>query len=71
MAKVNKKGEFFVEDNKVEEAKKTILIVDDEKSIVDIIIYNLAKEGLITAIKPLKTIKMKENDRFSTSVDDI
>jgi len=31
----------------------------------------LAKEGLITAIKPLKTIKMKKNDRFSTSVDDI
>ena len=47
-AKVNKKGEFFVEDNKVEEAKKTILIVDDEKSIVDIIIYNLAKEGYKT-----------------------
>ena len=37
-----------MEDNKVEEAKKTILIVDDEKSIVDIIIYNLAKEGYKT-----------------------
>lgn len=47
-AKVNKKGEFFVENSKLEEAKKTILIVDDEKSIVDIIIYNLAKEGYRT-----------------------
>ena len=37
-----------MEDNKVEEAKKTILIVDDEKPIVDILIYNLAKEGYKT-----------------------
>ena len=47
-AKVNKKGEFFVENSKLEEAKKTILIVDDEKPIVDILIYNLAKEGYKT-----------------------
>ena len=48
IAKVNKKGEFFVEDNKIEEAKKTILIVDDEKPIVDILVYNLEKEGYKT-----------------------
>lgn len=32
----------------MEEAKKTILIVDDEKPIVDILIYNLKKEGYNT-----------------------
>ena len=30
------------------EDKKTILIVDDEKPIVDILVYNLEKEGYIT-----------------------
>ena len=28
MAKVNKKGEFFVEDNKVEEAKKNSVLTE-------------------------------------------
>ena len=37
-----------MEGNNVEEAKKTILIVDDEKPIVDILIYNLQKEGYNT-----------------------
>ena len=37
-----------MEDNNLEEAKKTILIVDDEKPIVDILIYNLEKEGYRT-----------------------
>ena len=37
-----------MEENRVEEAKKTILIVDDEKPIVDILIYNLQKEGYNT-----------------------
>ena len=37
-----------MEENKIEEAKKTILIVDDEKPIVDILIYNLQKEGYQT-----------------------
>ena len=37
-----------MEDNKAEEAKKTILIVDDEKPIVDILKYNLEKEGYKT-----------------------
>lgn len=32
----------------VEENKKTILIVDDEKPIVDILVYNLQKEGYNT-----------------------
>ena len=43
-----------------EKEKKTILIVDDEKPIVDILVYNLEKEGYqtleandgITAVKP-------------------
>jgi two-component system response regulator VicR len=35
-------------ENIVEKDKKTILIVDDEKPIVDILIYNLQKEGYNT-----------------------
>lgn len=35
--------------------KKTILIVDDEKPIVDILVYNLQKEGYNT---------LEANDRF-------
>ena len=31
-----------------EEEKKKILVVDDEKSIVDILVYNLQKEGYQT-----------------------
>jgi len=37
-----------VEENSFEESKKTILIVDDEKPIVDILVYNLQKEGYNT-----------------------
>ena len=37
-----------MEENNTENAKKTILIVDDEKPIVDILVYNLEKEGYHT-----------------------
>ena len=37
-----------MEEDKNIEAKKTILIVDDEKPIVDILVYNLQKEGYNT-----------------------
>ena len=35
-------------ENEINEDKKTILIVDDEKPIVDILVYNLQKEGYNT-----------------------
>ena len=54
----NKKENFeektnFIEKNSTElsngeETKKTILVVDDEKPIVDILTYNLQKEGYTT-----------------------
>ena len=37
-----------MEDSRIDEAKKTILIVDDEKPIVEILVYNLQKEGYNT-----------------------
>ena len=37
----------MVENNEIKD-KKTILIVDDEKPIVDILVYNLEKEGYLT-----------------------
>lgn len=37
-----------MEENNTGNAKKTILIVDDEKPIVDILVYNLEKEGYNT-----------------------
>ena len=37
-----------MEENNLDELKKTILIVDDEKPIVDILVYNLQKEGYNT-----------------------
>ena len=37
-----------MEENNIVEAKKTILIVDDEKPIVDILMYNMKKEGYST-----------------------
>ena len=40
--------ENSTELNSVEESKKTILVVDDEKPIVDILTYNLQKEGYAT-----------------------
>ena len=54
-----------MEENKFEEAKKTILIVDDEKPIVDILVYNLQKEGYntIEANDGEKAIEMAFNDK--------
>lgn len=37
-----------MEENEMNQDKKTILIVDDEKPIVDILVYNLQKEGYNT-----------------------
>lgn len=37
-----------MEENEIDNEKKTILIVDDEKPIVDILVYNLQKEGYNT-----------------------
>ena len=37
-----------MEDNNVDKVRKTVLIVDDEKPIVDILVYNLQKEGYDT-----------------------
>ena len=37
-----------MEENELDNDKKTILIVDDEKPIVDILVYNLQKEGYNT-----------------------
>ena len=34
-----------MEENKIEEAKKTILIVDDEEPIINLLEFNLEKEG--------------------------
>ncbi len=45
-----------------EEDKKTILIVDDEQSIIDILVYNLKKEGYDT---------IEATDRIISSRDSI
>ena len=44
---MEEKGGTFVE-NLIERDKKTILIVDDEQPIIDILVYNLQKEGYET-----------------------
>jgi two-component system response regulator VicR len=43
------KGGNFVE-NIVEKEKKTILVVDDEPNIVDLLVFNLQKEGYDTIV---------------------
>ena len=37
-----------MDENEINKDKKTVLIVDDEKPIVDILVYNLQKEGYNT-----------------------
>ena len=37
------KGGDFVEEN-LEKEQKTIIVVDDEQPIIDILVYNLKKE---------------------------
>ena len=39
-----------MDENEFNKDKKTILIVDDEKPIVDILKFNLEKEGFATAV---------------------
>ena len=48
-----------------ENDKKTILIVDDEKPIVDILVYNLQKEGYNTleASDGLEAIEVATSER--------
>ena len=62
-----------MEENKIEEAKKTILIVDDEKPIVDILVYNLQKEGYntIEANDGEKAIEMAFNEKPDLMLLDI
>ena len=44
--------------------KKTILIVDDEQPIVDILVYNLKKEGYIQNLTDNKINKSKDLDLY-------
>ena len=62
-----------MEENKTVEAKKTILIVDDEKPIVDILLYNLEKEGynIIEANDGEKAIEMAFNEKPNLILLDI
>ncbi len=47
--KGKERGTFFMDEyNNILQSKKTILIVDDEQHIVDILTYNLQKEGYNT-----------------------
>ena len=48
MADKKKEDQNIKELRDIKDVKKTILIVDDEKPIVDILVYNLEKEGYKT-----------------------
>ena len=54
-----------MEENVKDDSKKTILIVDDEKPIVEILVYNLQKEGYNTleANDGLTAIDLAINER--------
>ena len=62
-----------MEENKTVKKKKTILIVDDEKPIVDILLYNLEKEGynIIEANDGEKAIEMAFNEKPNLILLDI
>ena len=49
-----------MEENNFEEAKKTVLIVDDEKPIIDVLVYNMVREpfNLIEAYDGEMAIEM-------------
>ena len=52
-----------MEEEIVKDAK-TILIVDDEQPIVDILVYNLKKEGYIHNLTDNKINKSKDLDLY-------
>ena len=58
---------FFVEglEDLVEQEKKTILVVDDEENIMDLLVYNLEKEGYNTlkAYDGLTAVEMALKER--------
>ena len=39
-----------MENNNFDDEKKTILIVDDEQKIVDLLVHNLTREGYNTCL---------------------
>ena len=60
-------GGIFVEEMEgvVEQEKKTILVVDDEESIMDLLVYNLEKEGYNTlkAYDGITAVEMAVNEK--------
>ena len=53
------KGGGFLMENIEEKDKKTILIVDDEKPIVDILVYNLENSGSASSPSPIEKASKK------------
>ena len=51
------------------EEERTILIVDDEKSIVDILKFNLEKEGYISEKLYINNSGLVENEMFCDVVE--
>lgn len=64
---INENNEITKEKIIKEKSKKTVLVVDDEKPIVDILVYNLKKEGYNTleandGEEAIKTVIEKKPD---------
>lgn len=64
---INENNEIIKEKIIKEKSKKTVLVVDDEKPIVDILVYNLKKEGYNTleandGEEAIKTVIEKKPD---------